>query len=445
MINHVIKSLLASQLVYIMSPLPTSSEHLKDINNLLYQFLWDGKRDKIKRAEMINDYATGGLKMLDIQTFNRALKAKWIQKYLDSRNKGKWKLFVDFFLAKYNANLLITGNLNVADAASLEIDDPVTKELIEIWSRLNFKRQPSDLSSIPIWYNSLVRIDNKPIYYKSWYKAGILFQNHLLDENLHFLTFDAFEEKYSVKINFLQYQSVVNAVSKMKSICTCSQAVTNTVEEQNNLLASTEFCKLAYTILIKQITSIPHKSQSKWLSDCNSQSVDCIDWRSSHGLAFLCTRESKLRTFQFKFLHRRIATNSYLFKIGITSDNLCSFCKERPETILHMFWECIFIQAFWNSIKQWMSKRPCFPNDVFSFQSCLGFVDNASNILSHHFLLICRYHIHWSKLMHLFLSPALCIQNFLTCLEVERRYALQNGNLEKFNVKWGAFRRENNL
>ena len=125
----VIKSLLASQLVYIMSPLPTSSEHLRDINNLLYQFLWDGKRDKIKRAEMINDYATGGLKMLDIQTFNRALKAKWIQKYLDSRNKGKWKLFLDFFLAKYNANLLITGNLNVADAASLEIDDPFTKEL----------------------------------------------------------------------------------------------------------------------------------------------------------------------------------------------------------------------------------------------------------------------------------------------------------------------------
>ena len=124
--------------------------------------------------------------MLDIQTFNRALKAKWIQKYLDSRNKGKWKLFLDFFPAKYNANLLITSNLSVADAASLEIDDSFTKELIEIWSRLNFKRQPSDFSSIPIWYNSLVRIDNKPIYYKSWYKAGILFRNHLLDENLHF-------------------------------------------------------------------------------------------------------------------------------------------------------------------------------------------------------------------------------------------------------------------
>ena len=131
-----------------------------------------------------------------------------------------------------------------------------------------------------------------------------------------------------------------------------------------------------------------------------------IDWRSRYGLAFLRTRESKLRTFQFKFLHRRIATNSHLFKVGITSDNLCSFCKEHSETMMHLFWECTFVQAFWNGIKQWMSKRPCFPNYVFFFQSCLGFVDNASNILSHHFLLICRYHIHWSKLMRLFPSPA---------------------------------------
>ena len=260
-----------------------------------------------------------------------------------------------------------------------------------------------------------------------------------------FLTFDAFKEKFSVKTNFLQYQGVISAVSKMKAICACTQAVTNTVEDLSNLLVSTEFCKVAYKMLIKQIASIPHKSHSKWLSDCNSQSVDYIDWRSSYSLAFLCTRESKLRTFQFKFIHRRIATNSYLFKIVIASDNLCSFCKKSPETILHLFWECIFVQVFWNEIKQWLSKRPSFPNDIFSFQSCLGFVDNASNILSHHFLFICRYHIHRSKLMRLFPSPALCIQNFVTCSEVERRNALQNGNLEKFNVKWGAFIGENNF
>ena len=42
---------------------------------------------------MINDYAEGGLKMIDIQSFSKALKATWIRKYLDTTNQGKWKLF----------------------------------------------------------------------------------------------------------------------------------------------------------------------------------------------------------------------------------------------------------------------------------------------------------------------------------------------------------------
>ena len=43
---------------------------------------------------MINNYAKGGLKMLDIQSFNESLKMKWIQGYLNEENKGKWKIFL---------------------------------------------------------------------------------------------------------------------------------------------------------------------------------------------------------------------------------------------------------------------------------------------------------------------------------------------------------------
>ena len=78
-----IKSLLASQLGYILSPLPTPSGYLKEINSLLHEFLRNGKCDKIKSIHMINDYTKGGLKMLDIQSF------KWFQRYLDPNIKVK--------------------------------------------------------------------------------------------------------------------------------------------------------------------------------------------------------------------------------------------------------------------------------------------------------------------------------------------------------------------
>ena len=44
---------------------------------------------------MINDYATGGLNMIDIESFNKGLKTTWVKKYIDVNNHGKWKLFFD--------------------------------------------------------------------------------------------------------------------------------------------------------------------------------------------------------------------------------------------------------------------------------------------------------------------------------------------------------------
>ena len=47
---------------------------------------------------MINDYLEGGLKMTDIASFNKSLKAMWIKKYLDSGNRDKWKNFFNLAL-----------------------------------------------------------------------------------------------------------------------------------------------------------------------------------------------------------------------------------------------------------------------------------------------------------------------------------------------------------
>jgi len=43
---------------------------------------------------MINDSGDGGLKIIDIySSFNKTLKTTCIKKYLDSNNKGKWKIW----------------------------------------------------------------------------------------------------------------------------------------------------------------------------------------------------------------------------------------------------------------------------------------------------------------------------------------------------------------
>ena len=55
----VLKSLIASQLVYILSPLPTNHQAINVINKMFYNFLWNGRGNKLKRDVMISDYDNG--------------------------------------------------------------------------------------------------------------------------------------------------------------------------------------------------------------------------------------------------------------------------------------------------------------------------------------------------------------------------------------------------
>ena len=66
------KALAASQLVYVMSSTTSCSKLLKETNDLLFEFLWDYKGNKIKRTEMIAGYQDGGQRMLDIMEFNKS-------------------------------------------------------------------------------------------------------------------------------------------------------------------------------------------------------------------------------------------------------------------------------------------------------------------------------------------------------------------------------------
>ena len=73
----IIKYLAMSQIVYLLSSLPSHQKLVHEINSILYDFLSDRKGDRIKRKEIINDSDKGGLKMIDIQSFNASLKTKW--------------------------------------------------------------------------------------------------------------------------------------------------------------------------------------------------------------------------------------------------------------------------------------------------------------------------------------------------------------------------------
>ena len=170
------------------------------------------------------------------------------------------------------------------------------------------------------------------------------------------------------------------------------------LSSSQKLLSSSNFCKEACKLIVKGIISAPDKSQSKWIADCKNYE-NFINWDKLYILPFYCTKETKLQTFQFKLLHRKIAANNYLYKIGISLTNICTFCEQNTESLIHLFWDCELVQTFWQKIQHWLIQRQIKPQDFsLTLPTCLELVDSTEDIILHHALLIGRYHIYSSKL-----------------------------------------------
>ena len=106
-----------------------------------------------------------------------------------------------------------------------------------------------------------------------------------------------------------------------------------------------------YDTLRKSIAIQPTKVQRKWN---NHLSSPVEDWSTYYSIPFLCTRASKLRSFQYRIFHRTIGTNVLSMKVGIKDHEVCFFCNRKPETIEHLFWYCDLTSPLWSALANWI-------------------------------------------------------------------------------------------
>ena len=77
-------------------------------------------------------------------------------------------------------------------------------------------------------------------------------------------------------------------------------------------------------------------------------------WRHIFKVAKQICRETKLKEFQHKFLHRIIVTKKELCCFGIKQDSDCLYCG-KEDSIEHTFINCQFSKAFQRRVIQWFN------------------------------------------------------------------------------------------
>jgi hypothetical protein len=85
-----------SQIIYHLQNTTYEPKHLKEIENIVYKFIWNGP-DKIKREIIKKDFNQGGLKGPDILSLDKTLKLKQVLRAGISNHSIKYaqKLIID--------------------------------------------------------------------------------------------------------------------------------------------------------------------------------------------------------------------------------------------------------------------------------------------------------------------------------------------------------------
>ena len=341
-----IKSLLISQFNHLFISLPDPSDKLiKEMRNTMFEFLWNNKPDKIKRDTLCADFDEGGLKMIDIKAFIMALKSTWIRKILNS--EGIWQ---NLLFQNVNKAFLLQCGEKYLDEYINKNKNAFWTDVFKAWKELRNKESKENIQNLankPIWMNNDIKIGGNCVFYKHWYRNGIVFINDLLKIDNTFYNFDEILNILGLRINFLEYEGILSAVRKLKTSFTGSY-----VEKINGpfqpssivtVLKSKKGAQDMYKVLCKKKLNI--NSQRKWQEKIAD--IDAVDWKNIYKSIGLIT-STKLRWFQYRINHNILTTNKTAFKMKILHDPMCTFCDSDEETICHLFWECPIVQNLYS-------------------------------------------------------------------------------------------------
>ena len=435
----VINALLASQLVYKMSVLPSPGEkEIKEIDKILYNYLWDNKPHKIAKTVMLNEVDEGGLHMVDTATKNTSLKIAWIKRLAQS-DKFTISPLIDKY-CKIDTQLLLKCNIHENDISSCFRKNipPFWLEVLKSWCQFNHRRS-ADVANPRneiIWFNSNIKISNKVVILQELVSVDIIYVKDLLDENNTFYTLEELQVKYNISINFLSYYGLLHAIPKeFKEKLHSSRTAQINI---SRLLATEKVPKFVYKELIKNKTHFPEKSY-QW-----HQETLNINMSREHFISIFVSNyrgilNNKFKDFQFRLLHNAIITNIQLKKWNLLNDDSCTFCQTQPESVLHLLIDCHYSNKIWVSLFDYIAEVSGVLIRPNKEEKILGIHDNDLSSFYNNVMIICKQYIYASRC----LKKKPCIKVLIKKIKFERKLeylsAIQNDKLNLWNDKWKLF------
>lgn len=388
----VIKTMCLSKINYAMSSIQTPSYVIEALHEIFIKYIWDNKPPKIKTNVIFNDYDDGGIKFPNVKNFLAARHISWIKLLRNYKESIPWFYLNSFLKMKLDDYLKCT-------AENIDIPNNIPtfyKEILSTWFKT--KNPPIDASDIlrqVIWLNRFIKIDNKSLFNEKLYANNMVFISDIF-KNGSFVSYEELIRLFGNHISFFNYNSLKNSIPnewrrKIKSqnahVDPHNETIYMKVGHNTKPVQLIKGCEIYWTLHnVTTPTCIKTWFEKHFIDFTESK------WKHLFKLTKTLTRDTKLVEFQFKILHRTLATDSYVSNFDKSVNKNCSKCNV-DNNIAHLFCDCIKVSRFWQNLKAWLNNVPIFKPDFTTTAVIFG-VPTLRSFSFNFLMLHCKWFIY---------------------------------------------------
>ena len=297
--------------------------------------------------------------MTDVDIMFKALGLAWIPRLLNAGDKNWCSLPNHYFRKLGGLNFLLKCNYDTKYFPQLP---PFYKNILKSFQELKLLYGYYQASDLVLYNNKDIQVDQKTVYLSNWMEKGILSIKDLLKEDGSYLSFQEFRGKFSCNTNFMQYYQIISAIPnqlrlKAKQIESVNNHFFTSHDHlfhfNRNLTFNLDKAKSRdfYNLFLDKTHSGGQTGPKRW-----SERLSLKDehWAKIFKTTRKLCKETTLKEFQFKFIHRIVVTKRELFKYGIKTDDECCFWGKN-DSIDHTFFHCSFTKSFIQKVIRWFN------------------------------------------------------------------------------------------
>ena len=426
----VAKTLGVSLLTYCMMNLPMPKELLEVMEDIIYEFIWGGRRKaKIKRDTLIGEKKDGGLKSPNLHMQNSVWKVKWVERILEQR---KWNTIIRHQLRMFGGmEYLVNCNFNPAKM-NINIRE-FWLEVLNTFAKLNGKSElesPYDIKSQIINNNQHILIGGKSFYKQKLVDSNIDIIQDWITWNNKIESYERMKSKCPT-LSWIEYLQIKSAIPKVW-IANLRQPRVYTLERPIMLWDKKEI----KTQLIKDRFKTP-TAINKWAE----RGIKNINWNQQFNILNHLMLEIKIKMFQYKLIHNILYVKDKLKIFNKIENDICSACKKEKETIMHLFIQCPISKQFWVQGINTLHTLYYIPKIQITDNICL-FLQEHQNIAMQNKINILftwlRHYLYQCSVSSTTPNMQVFIQNVECKIQMMKIIAYRENKVQTHNLVWNT-------